>query len=299
MKQDLLLKYCGYIFLLSWGLQIAAIVTVGDINASKAEPWLIAAMFTPCLITIVFIFLYKELRSKLLWKPNFRMLLYLLPAIFVPTLITFAVVSIVQFFGWGHSGWFTFSSDGVSISGGPWLLGRGLQSWLLFVINVFTTAIAFSLMNGIVAAFEEIGWRGFLQGILIERLGSTKAIILLGLLWSLWHLPAQLAGYNFPQTPILGSLIISPLELVAVSFFLGWLTIKSGSFIPAAIAHGAGNSIQEGVTANLQMTTPRIYEDLTTLTITILIGLVCWAMIHKFRYKNLAHITADITNHAN
>jgi membrane protease YdiL (CAAX protease family) len=97
----------------------------------------------------------------------------------------------------------------------------------------------------------------------------------------MWHLPAQLAGYNFPDNPIFGSFIISPIELIAVSFFLGWLTLKSGTFIPAAIAHGAGNSIQEGVISNINIHVPRIYEDLITLLTTVVIGLVFLYLINK------------------
>jgi membrane protease YdiL (CAAX protease family) len=101
-----------------------------------------------------------------------------------------------------------------------------------------------------------------------------RGIILLGLLWSMWHLPGQLAGYNYPDHRILGSLILSPIELIGVSLFLGWLTLRTGSFWLAAIAHGAGNSIQEGVTANLKMNVTQLHEDLTTLGITVAVGLI-------------------------
>jgi membrane protease YdiL (CAAX protease family) len=276
-----LLFYCGLIFFLSWTLQILAIATTGDIASESAELWLVATMFVPLVVTIAFLIKYKSLRSALLWKPNLKIFGTVVIAFLIPTVIAFLVLFFIEIMGYGHSGWFEFYADGVSISGGPFLLGLGKQSWLIFTINIIATAGAFSLMNGIPAAGEEFAWRGFLQGQLIQRFGTMKGIAILGFIWSMWHLPAQLAGYNFPDNPIFGSLIISPVELIAVSFFLGWLTLKSGSFIPAAIAHGAGNSIQEGVISNISIQVPRVYEDLITLLTTVVIGLVFLYLINK------------------
>jgi uncharacterized protein len=274
-----LLSYCGLIFFLSWALQILAIATTGDINSESAETWLVGTMFVPLFVTIGFLVKDKSLRSKLAWKPNLKIFGTIIIAFLIPTVIAFLVLFVIEIMGYGHSGWFEFYPDGATISGGPFLLGMGKQSWLMFTMNILATAGAFSLMNGIPAAGEEFAWRGFLQGQLTQRYGSIKAI--LGFIWSMWHLPAQLAGYNFPDNPIFGSFIISPIELIAVSFFLGWLTLKSGSFIPAAIAHGAGNSIQEGVISNINIQVPRIYEDLITLFISVAVGLVFLFFINK------------------
>jgi uncharacterized protein len=153
----------------------------------------------------------------------------------------------------------------------------------LFITNILTTGVVYSLINGIVATGEEFAWRGFLQGIFIERLGTIKGIALLGFLWSMWHLPALLDGYNFPETLLLGSFVIFPVQLIANSFFMGWLTLYSRSFIPAAIAHGAGNSIMEGIVSNINMDVPRIYEDLITLSVTIVIGLFFMFLLKRIK----------------
>jgi len=279
--------FCVIVFAASWVLQLGAIQTAGDLESSAAEPWLIGAMLTPALTILVIAGRHKPTRARLKWKFTRRMFGLLPVAVLVPTIIAFAVVAFVIRFGWGTSGWFTFSPSGVDISGGPWLLGRGLEGWPLFVANVFVTGVAYSLFNGIVAAGEELGWRGYLQGALSSRYGNVRAILLLGVLWSMWHLPGQLAGYNFPEHPVMGALILSPIELVGVSFFLGWLTIKSASFWPAAVAHGAGNSIQEGVVSNLTMNGSRLPEDLCTVAITVLVGLVFWALIGAARQKQV------------
>ena len=174
--------------------------------------------------------------------------------------------------GTGHSGWFIFSSHGVTQSGGPWLFGRGTESWLLFTANILVTGIFYSLINAIPAAGEEFAGHGFLQYLFTQRFVMIKGIAGLGLIWSMRHLPDQLAAYNFPEHPFLGSFILSPIELISDSFFLGGLTFKSRSFISAAIAHGAGNSIQEGIIGNIHLNAPVLSLQLVRFIITVMFG---------------------------
>jgi membrane protease YdiL (CAAX protease family) len=208
--------------------------------------------------------------------------------VLIPTLIAFAVLAVVAGMGWGQSGWFTFTGEGATIAGGPWLLGKGTQAWPLFLANVLVTGAAFAGVSGLAAVGEEFGWRAFLQGQLIARLGVTRGVILLGLIWAFWHLPGLLSGYNYPETPLCGALVIFPVELAAVSLFMAWLTLSARSFWPAVIAHGAGNSIQEGVIGNLKMHGPRLAEDLTTMGVAAVVGLLCWAALRRLRPAPLA-----------
>src|SRR3569623_771532 len=115
---------------------------------------------------------------------------------------------------------------------------------------------------------------------------SRKAIVLfcalaLALSWGIQF--AQLAAYNFPQHPILGAVVLFPLQLVGAAFFLGWLTIRARSFWPAALAHGATNSIQEGVLSNFHLAVPHIYEDVARTAIGVVVGLICWAALSAKR----------------
>ncbi len=278
-----LFSWCALVFAASWGIQFAAIENVGDLEKSGAVPYLIAAMFTPTIVTLLFAVFSKTVRSSLTWRPTWATLPLCVVGALVPAAIAFGVVGIATVLNWGHSGWFSFAAGGVTISGGPWVLGLGAQPWPAFLANVAVTGMWFALFNATVAVGEEFGWRGFLQGHLIARMGTTDGIVLLGFIWSMWHLPSLLAGYNFPEYPLLGATVLFPLQLIAASFFLGWLTLRAGSFWPAAIAHGSTNSIQEGVTANLQLSVPRIYEDVTTLALEVLVGLLCWAALDRLR----------------
>lgn len=273
--------YLAIIYLVSWTIQLFAIFGTSSIGSDEAELFLLLTMFTPTVITIIYLIKNKSLRSKVIWKPRINVFATVLLGVLIPTIIAFVSVMICSAFGFGNSEWFKFSSESVTISGGPWLLGLGTNNWVHAIANIALTALAFSLMSGIPAAAEEFTWRGFLQGILIAKLGITKGVVVLGLIWSFWHLPALLAGYNHPDYPILGSFLLQPIQEIAISFFLAWLTITSKSFIPAAIAHGAGNSIQEGVINNIKLQSPTIYKDISVLLITVIVGLIFWFILTK------------------
>ncbi len=100
----------------------------------------------------------------------------------------------------------------------------------------------------IFALGEEIGWRGYLLPILLKLTSPRKAILLHGLLWGLAHAPLIYFGFNYGLgywgAPWSGIFMMT-LVCVVLGIWLAYVTIKSGSIIPAAILHGAGNIIGE------------------------------------------------------
>jgi membrane protease YdiL (CAAX protease family) len=281
MRIRAIVLYCVLVYALGWTFQLAAIELAGNLDSAAALPWLGAAMFTPGLVALGFAVFHAPARKGLLFRPTWRMVPLMLPAFLIPTLIAFAGVAICEILGWGHAGWFAFGRDSVSISGGPWLLGKGSQTWPVFAANVIATGAAYSGINGLAAVGEEFGWRAFLQGQLIARLGIGGGIFLLGLLWAFWHLPLLLAGYNYPEHPLLGAVVLFPLTLVGASFFLGWLTLRARTFWPAAIAHGATNSIEEGVLGNIHLGVSHLHLDILRVVLTVLVGLICWILLTR------------------
>jgi membrane protease YdiL (CAAX protease family) len=274
-----LLTYVLALFAVSWTFQLTGIALTGDISSEAATVWLVASMVSPLLVTLVFLRLNKNLRPWLLWKPSAKLLFPSLLAVLIPIGIAFGVLLMVQALGYGQSGWFDFTRSRVTVSGGPFLLGLGTQSWLVFTVNIVSTGAAFAILNAFIASGEEFAWRGLLQPLLTDQFGLVKGITLLGLIWSFWHLPALLNGYNYPETPVLGGFLLFPIRMVATSFFYAWLTVKSRSFIPAAIAHGAGNGIQQGIVSNLQLSVSALHENLLTIALTVLVGLIFLALL--------------------
>jgi membrane protease YdiL (CAAX protease family) len=277
--------YMASLLIVSWTVQLPAILFTEGVYSEDARIWLALTMVSPAIVTFFFLKKNKDLRGQLLWKPNSQTFLASFIAVLIPILIAFSVLVAVQTFGYGQSEWFSFSDSGVNIKGGPFFLGKGDQSWLVFFFNVFITGAAFALLNACIASGEEVTWRGLVQPLLVAKLGFLKGICLLGFIWSMFHLPILVNGYNYPENPILGSFILFPIRLIAASYFYAWLTLKSKSFIPAAIAHGAGNGIQQAIVSNIDMNTSQIYESVLTLIVTVVIGLFFLVLTYRKEKK--------------
>ncbi len=56
---------------------------------------------------------------------------------------------------------------------------------------------------------EELGWKVYLQDRLFPLLGGYKGVLVLGIIWGIWHYPMNAMGYNFPGQPILGNALMT------------------------------------------------------------------------------------------
>ena len=276
MSRKSIIIFLLLLLLVSWAMQGLAIYLVGDLNSARAAPWLVSLMFFPTLAALIYRFgfhreAFRHVRFRL-GNP-----LFLILASLIPAATALAVLAIVESLGWGRSDYFSFSSLAVDVSKGPWVLGLGSQSWWMFAANIAATAIVFSLINSVAAVGEEFAWRGFLQGHMIANFEMLRGITLLGLVWAFWHLPANLAGYNYTKTPVLGGLVLFPLLLVSESFVMAWLTLRARSFWPAVLMHGSGNGIHEGVLRHITLTehVAPLRVDVISIIVSMALGLVC------------------------
>jgi membrane protease YdiL (CAAX protease family) len=88
------------------------------------------------------------------------------------------------------------------------------------------------------AAFsEEIIFRGLLQNRFIRRYGAYRGIFLVGIVWAAFHFFSDFSFSRYTGLAIPMQLSFRVFICVALSFVLGWLTFRSGSVVPAAIAH--------------------------------------------------------------
>ncbi len=125
---------------------------------------------------------------------------------------------------------------------------------------------------------EEIGWRGFLVPELSKVVGFSGVGLISGLMWAVYHYPILLfADYN-AGGPAWYGLACFTLMVVADSFILAWLTLRSGSLWPAAILHGSHNLFIQNICTPLTRDTgPTKYiidEFGIGLVITVTIGAI-------------------------
>ena len=95
---------------------------------------------------------------------------------------------------------------------------------------------------------EELGWRGYAQPILQQRLGALGASVIIGIMWSIWH-------YWPVATPAGGSvmeLFSAPFATwmtyeVANSVMMAWLYNGTGGSLPVAWAAHVGLSLGQNL----------------------------------------------------
>lgn len=89
--------------------------------------------------------------------------------------------------------------------------------------------------------WEEPGWRGFALPRLERRYGPLAGTIILGLLWSLWHLPAFLGGWLGPLT--LSTFSAQLVGTVASSIIITWVYNNTrGSLLLMILLHASFNA---------------------------------------------------------
>lgn len=250
MSSKTIARFLGSLVIVSWLFQLAALHFAGGLASEAITPWLVATMFIPSLWSIIYLTIFNRGGWKSVqFRPGNP--LFLLAAALIPAIIACGVIALMIANGWATSVYFDFGTEGVKILDGPWVLGNNRQGWAYWAANIAATAIYFAIINSVFAVGEEFGWRGVMQTHLIERLGFYKGVTLLGFVWAIWHLPMNLAGYNHPDTPVLGALVLFPIEHIALSFIMGCLTLWARSFWPAVLFHGSINGIAQGLMTSL------------------------------------------------
>ena len=142
-----------------------------------------------------------------------------LPRIFIPAIIEGAATNTLS----------EFASEYVELLKKP-----------LFYIALVSLPVNYPLT--LIAFFgEEYGWRYFLQPIMQKKFGMKAGVILLGVVWGLWHLPVDTMFYTEDSVPqmIVGQII----TCVSLGIFFGYAYLKTNNiWVPVAM-HFANNNL--------------------------------------------------------
>jgi CAAX protease family protein len=115
--------------------------------------------------------------------------------------------------------------------------------WLLktlvspvYTPNRFWMGVAFAIPAGLL---EEIGWMGFAFPKLHARRSTLAAAILLGMLWSLWHLPViDFLGVATPHGAYwLPFALAFALAMTAIRVLIAWTFQNTNSVLLAQLMH--------------------------------------------------------------
>ena len=108
---------------------------------------------------------------------------------------------------------------------------------------------------------EEIGWTGLLTVRLLGVTTFTRASLIRGAIWSLWHFPVVivlLPRYRL-NLPIWYALVCMTISIVAISFIYTWLRLRSGSLWPCALLHAVSSNVQDVFESATKSTGPTPY----------------------------------------
>lgn len=107
--------------------------------------------------------------------------------------------------------------------------------------SYFSVPDVWFLLLFFAAFFEEVIFRGLLQPRFIHRYGLYRGIFLVGIVWAASHFFSDFSFSHFTDAEIFLKLGLRLFMCVTLSFVLAWLTLRSGSVVPAAIAHTVYN----------------------------------------------------------
>lgn len=128
---------------------------------------------------------------------------------------------------------------------------NGLAGQLESFLSVMTSAEAWiylavmplEFLLGYAAFFgEEYGWRYYLQPFLQKKFGLRKGVLILGVVWGLWHLPLDFFYYVTPDKGVVMT-ISQIINCVALGIFLGFAYMKTENIWVPVIIHFLNNNL--------------------------------------------------------
>jgi len=222
------------------------IITSGGLTAMSGA-FVTGLMWCPGIAAMATQAVYHDSVRSLGWgrgKVRYQVWSYL-----IPLLYTSVVYGLVWITGLGG-----FSAAellrGVTQFGTPYV-----PAWLMSVGYLVALVTLGTVVSCISALGEEIGWRGFLVPNLAKLTTYSKAALVSGGIWAMWHYPLLFfAGYNGGTYAWYGAACFTVM-VTGLSFAFAWMRLKSGSLWTGVLMHASHNLFIQ-----------RVFDPLTTDT---------------------------------
>lgn len=218
LKRHIFIIYIIFSFLISWTGWFVLILT--GTEPDFFNPWKLFAAFGPSLAGLAAIAVYAgQAGLRKCWQ---RLTHFRQPAWY------WHLVSL------GLPPFLMLAALGIHIGLG----GSGLvfndPAEIYRVIPVFILVLVFSVLG------EEIGWRGFALPWLQQHYNAFLSSLILGVIWTLWHLPLfWIPGDFHQQLPFIWFLI----QTVSITILYTWIfNATGGSLLIILLLHTASNT---------------------------------------------------------
>lgn len=293
--------------LLTFGITYSAefyLMANGGMNSNFGMIWISLMMFIPAICCILTRLFTKEKFGNMYLKPHFKgNIKYYIFAWIGPAILTVigGLIFFILFSNTFDPSMSTmeqtliaeYEAANIDVSTLP-----AIQT--LLISQLLLALLLGPILNFIPALGEELGWRGYLLPKLIEKMGNIKAIILTGIIWGLWHLPVIIMGHNYgfdywgyPYLGIIGMILFC----IFIGMFFAYLSIRTKSAIPCAIAHGALNAVA-AVAIFFANGTQNVLFGPTPVGLVggigfIVTGIVCIVLLSKDKKKNIEQVKVE------
>jgi membrane protease YdiL (CAAX protease family) len=121
-----------------------------------------------------------------------------------------------------------------------YVFGLGVPEKGFNLTSYFMAFLTLSIMYGLFLwpSFfgEEYGWRVYLQDRLFTLFGGYKGVLILGIIWGVWHSATIILGMNYPGQPILGNLAMI-FGTIVMGIIFSYAVLKTGSVWIAVLLH--------------------------------------------------------------
>ena len=254
-KQDLkrAIVYIAITFALTWLYSLLVVYPIANGEALSGVPALAtqlavaAAMFFPAIGVLLTRLVTREGFKNAWLKPHIKgnIKFYLL-AWFGPAVLTFAGMAVYfLIFPNDLDLSFSYFTATLEAAGAP-LETLPMPISMLMLVQCVQAVFLAPAMNFVTCFGEEWGWRGYLLPKVSKHFSTIPTLLITGIIWGLWHAPLTIIGHNyglgywgFPFTGI----AMMCLFCITLGIFLSFVTLKTGSCIPAILGHGAINGI--------------------------------------------------------
>jgi membrane protease YdiL (CAAX protease family) len=145
------------------------------------------------------------------------------------------------------AGWGAFADTDTVAKLAAMLGWAGASRWTVIIGYLLLTG-TIGIVSGTASALgEEIGWRGFLVPRMVVRTGFTPAALIVGAIWTLWHVPLIIFGSYNQGAPLSITIPCFAVLVMSVSMIATWLRLRSGSVWPCALLHASHNLFIQAV----------------------------------------------------
>lgn len=241
--------FITFAFGVAWLVALVLYLT-GGLTATPYTLIMLGAgyMGAPALAHILTRLITREGWQGLYLRPNFKRgwrfwaICWVAPAFFAFAGMAVFFVLFPQYFDPALSAVRTLMEEKAQLAGQP---VPEINPVMIVIGQAITALLISPIINAIPILGEEFGWRAYLQPKLMP-LGGRKTMLVMGIVWGLWHAPLIAMGHNYgteyPGAPWLGILATVWIMFI-LGTFIGWATLRAGSVWPAVIGHGAFNGI--------------------------------------------------------